>query len=137
MRKNIQTKLHDPPHSKGNCFATVISCFLDCEVEDVPPIEEYMDWDYPQDKLWIDKTNEFLESKGWKWVFLTGHTDGYYKVTGKTKRSDTVYHCCIYKSGGLWHDPHPDQSGLITEEAFETFRNTKVKQNSTSKRLYN
>jgi len=114
MKKLTQTKLHDPPNQIGNCFATVLACFLDCEIEDIPAFEEEM---FIEGSKWVTKAARFLAARGFDWGSLDSHTDGYYVVVGKSCRG--VNHCCIYKDGELWHDPHPDQSGLVTEEYFE------------------
>lgn len=119
MIKNKQTKLHNPPYQRGNCFATIISCFLDCEVEEVPPFENMMDFNDITNTKWIIEASNWLLEKGYEWGSLDTHGEGYYIVIGNTPRSSEVLHCCIYKKGELWHDPHPDGTGLINEKFFE------------------
>lgn len=113
MLKNIQTKLHSDT-VKGNCFAAVVSCFLDCSIDIVPPVEEIMEED-----RWVSVMMEFLGRMGYEWGSLDGHTDGFYIVVGTSPRDPEINHCCIYKDGVLWHDPHPDQTGLVDEKHFE------------------
>ena len=119
MKKLIQTKLHNPPESRGNCFPTVIACFLDLESPDeVLQIQDLYD---KKDIIWHCELDLWFQERGWEWGSLKGHldTDEYYLVTGPTQRSSTTKHVCIYHKGELWHDPHPDGTGLTKEEYFE------------------
>lgn len=120
MKKLIQTKLHKPPISTGNCFPAVIASFLDLDSpEDVLQIQELYD---KETVIWQSVLDYWLEEKGWKWGDLEGHLyDGsFYMVVGSTERSQTTKHVCIYQNGKLYHDPHPSGAGLITEEFFES-----------------
>ena len=121
MKKLIQTKLHDPPAVIGNCFATVVACFLDTDIDKVPPVEDIMQEDH-----WVSVMTGFLNAHGWEWDSLDGHLENneYYIVVGQSDRGNP--HCCIYLNGELYHDPHPDQTGLITETHFEYLRNLKA-----------
>lgn len=118
MRKLQQTRLHNPPEIQGNCFPTVIACFLDLDSpEDVIQIQEnYTESD------WNVKLYNWLEERGWIWRAMDGHLydDSFYMVIGKTERFPNINHVCIYQNGKLYHDPHPEGNGLITEEIFET-----------------
>ena len=117
MRKLEQTRLHNPPESIGNCFPTVIACFLDLDSpEDVIQIQEK----YKEDD-WNIQLYNWLQDRGWGLETIEGHKfdDTYYTVTGDTVRGNS--HICIYKNGKLHHDPHPSQDGLITEKVFESF----------------
>ena len=117
MRKLEQTRLHNPPESIGNCFPTVIACFLDLDSpEDVIQIQEK----YKEDD-WNLQLYNWLQDRGWNWETIGGHKfdDTYYTVTGDTVRGNS--HICIYKNGKLYHDPHPSKDGLITEKVFESF----------------
>lgn len=115
MKKLIQTRLHSETQ-RGNCFPTVIACFMDLDsAEDVIQIQEHYD-----DDKWLWKLLNWLNERGWEMGTLhDGHlqTGEYYLVTGKTSRG--TRHVCIYQNGELFHDPHPSGEGLITEENFE------------------
>lgn len=117
MRKLQQTRLHNPPEVQGNCFPTVIACFLDSDSpEDVIQIQEnYTESD------WNIKLYNWLEERGWIWGVIDGHLydDSFYMVIGKTERFPNINHVCIYQNGKLYHDPHPEGNGLITEDIFE------------------
>ncbi len=113
MKKLIQTRVHNPPIQKGNCFPTVIACFLDLDsAEEVLQIQEYYD-----DENWLSMLCNWLNENGWEWGSLRGHAEGFYLVTGDSPRG--IKHICIYKDGSLYHDPHPSGEGLINEEYFE------------------
>jgi len=117
MRKLQQTRLHAPPNVLGNCYPTVIACFLDLDSpEDVIQIQEKY-----SEKDWEEQLEIWLHSKGWSSKKLNGHLNdnSFYTVTGNTSRGTT--HICIYKNGSLYHDPHPSNEGLISEVLFETF----------------
>lgn len=118
MKKLIQTRLHNPPESRGNCLPTVIACFLDLDsAEDVIQVQEL----YDKVDDWQGDLIEWLGIRGWDMGGLRGHldTDEYYLVTGVSPRNSKINHVCIYQKGKLWHDPHPDQTGILTEEYFE------------------
>ncbi len=119
MKKTIQTKLHNPPNQNGNCLAAALDCFIDCGIENIPTFEDMMDHKIETENSpsWVTACSRFLNKKGWEWGSLDGHTDGYYLVIGKTVRG--FDHICVYKDGKLWHDPHPSNSGLVTETHFE------------------
>lgn len=124
MKKLIQTRLHNPP-IRGNCFPTVIACIMDLNSpEDAFQFQEH----YDSEDGWYHLLEDWLFNKGWQLNGLNGHLDdgAYYFVSGKTKRSKTVSHICIYKNGKLYHDPHPDQSGLTTEDNFEFLERIKT-----------
>jgi hypothetical protein len=117
MRKLKQTRLHNPPEILGNCFPTVIACFLDLDSpENAIQIQE----NYSENS-WNEQLDNWLNTKGWRREKIEGHlyNDSFYTVTGSTKRG--TVHICIYKNGKLYHDPHPSNEGLTSEVLFETF----------------
>lgn len=124
MKKLKQTRIHNPPEVLGNCFPTVIACFLDMDSpEDAIQIQESY-----KENDWNIKLYNWLQEKGWVWETIDGHLydDSFYMVTGKVERSDAK-HVCIYRNGQLYHDPNPCNAGLITEEIFETLvKNGKI-----------
>ena len=122
MKKLQQTRLHNPPEVLGNCFPTVIACFLDLDSpEDAIQIQENY-----KDRYWNVILQDWLKDKGWIWKTIKGHLydDTFYTVTGKTNRGNAS-HICIYQNGKLYHDPNPSKSGLITEDIFEILEEIK------------
>lgn len=123
MRKLTQTRLHNPP-TRGNCFPTVIACFLDLESpEDAIQIQEHYDEDD-----WNVKLYNWLLEKGWQWSVGDGHlfNDEFYLVSGESPRNSKVTHVCIYQNGELYHDPHPDKTGIVTEAHFERIKKLEI-----------
>lgn len=122
MKKLQQTRIHNPPEILGNCFPTVIACFLDLNSpEDVIQIQEKY-----KEEDWNNQLQEWLLEKGWEWKKINNHLfdDSYYLVIGKTKRGNAS-HVCIYQNGKLYHDPNPCNEGLITEDYFEVIKEIK------------
>jgi len=118
-KKLIQTRLHIPdssdPKHWGNCLPTVLACLMDIDnPEDVIQIQEvYLN------KKWEDILQYWLACRGYTLVQIEGHLsdDSFYLVTGMGPRG--ANHICIYQNGELWHDPHPDQNGLLEESYFQ------------------
>lgn len=124
MKKLIQTKLKTET-KRGNCLATVLACLLNLNsVEEAIQIQEYYD---REDVLWIEILDDWLESKGYEREYILEHlyNDEFYMVSGNTIRNNS--HVCIYQNGKLYHDPHPDQTGLITENHISILRKLQQK----------
>ena len=129
MKKNIQTRLYDPEiPGSGNCFAAAISCIMDLDsAEDVLQIQDY----FHIEPEWVDIFQQWLNERGYVWRILQGHLfdiEGfYYLVGGKTVRTGILEnsHVCIYQNGTMVHDPHPANSGLISEEQFYSIEKLK------------
>lgn len=126
-----QTILHDPPRQNGNCFAAVIASVTHIPIEEILPIQDM--FDLPD---WHIRLFCWLKERGWLWrgapefqayfrdkaaYVQKDMVEGVpYLVIGKTTRFDgAVDHVCVYMDGKLIHDPHPDNTGLLTEEQFE------------------
>ena len=130
-----QTKLHNPPEQNGNCFAAVIASILHLPIEEVISVEDLPDetW-YVQLRVWLLKHDyqivyapEFGHAFHAKDYYIPEDIvkDKFYLASGKTSRfGGTVNHICIYKNGELIHDPHPDNTGLITFEYFQIIEKT-------------
>lgn len=124
MRKIIQDKFVKKNEAgeiieRGNCFASCIACIMDIPLNQVPNVEElfFIDGGY-----WWEVMLTWLTAKGWE---LTGvnmdyinsvsiPNGDYYLVTGKSPRGD-FNHICIYQHGRLFHDTHPDGTGIEGE----------------------
>ena len=119
MKKLIQTRLHNPPISRGNCFPTVIACIMDLDSpEDVLQVQEIYGL---EDRDWHIELENWLNDRGWEKEYIKGHLfdDSFYFVSGVSPRNPNVFHVCIYQNGKLYHDPHPDNTGILTEDHFE------------------
>lgn len=122
--KLIQTRLKTDTQ-RGNCLATAIGCIMGLnDPEEVLQVQELYHRD---DVLWIDELRNWLDEKGWDYYHIEGHlfNNELYLVGGNTVRD--ILHVCVYQNGKLYHDPHPSQSGLITETSFNSLRPIKRK----------
>lgn len=112
-----QTRLHrgEKPEERGNCYPTVIACILEMPVEEVIQFQELYD------TVWYEPLNDWLAERGWEFEYLPSHPadDEPYFVTGISPRDPNVRHICIYRSGSMIWDPHPDGRGIITQDNFE------------------
>jgi hypothetical protein len=115
---------------RGNCFAAVIASIMDKDSpDDVIQIQEH----YSED--WITILCNWLQERGYEWISLNGHStvkDEFYLVIGKSPRDESIKHVCIYQNGKLYHDPHPDGRGLLSEDRFELL--TQLKTNEEEKK---
>lgn len=137
MKKLKQTRVIKPNTDfsfadvkmRENSYATVIACFLDMEsAEDCIQIQEHFpDVGSHEDVKWILVFSKWLEDKGYDWGSMEDHVydNSHYIVLGVSHRGDV--HSCIYKNGQLWHDPHPDDSGLDEELLYEYIKPLAVK----------
>ena len=126
MKKLIQTRLQvgDGPKERGNCWPTTIACFLDLESpEEVYQVQE----------TWLNSTfYKWIRERGWSHrTIKRTHTDykkdEYYLVSGQSPRNPDVDHIVIYMNGKMYHDPHPDGTGIINERTFYLMEKNKMK----------
>jgi hypothetical protein len=96
---------------------TVIACFMDLN----SPEEAFQVQEHFNEEEWMGNLLEWLNLKGWDLGSLQGHlyTDEFYLVTGVSPRNTKINHVCIYQNGKLYHDPHPDGNGILTENNFQ------------------
>ena len=118
MRKNLQTRMHtgNEPKQRGNCYPAVISCIMDLDsAEDVFQVQEH----YHKEDWWDLMWNWLIE-KGFEPITIKEHLfdDSFYFVSGQSPRFPKGNHICIYQNGKLYHDPHPDGTGIFTEKYF-------------------
>lgn len=117
MKKLTQTRLYIPNTSRGNCFPSVIACIMDLDSpEDVIQIQELY-----HDEDWPTILTTWISERGWDLGSLREHqfNDEFYLVSGKSPRGDDRRHVCIYQNGKLYHDPHPDNTGLLSEDYYQ------------------
>jgi len=123
-----QTRLHNPPESIGNCFATVVACLVHMAIDEVPAVEKLMpdvgnDSQPDYELSWVDIMTAWLNEHGYSWYVLEEwQKDEYYIAVGPSPRG--VNHCCIYLNGDLYHDPHPSRAGLVEVKTMEVITTT-------------
>lgn len=128
MKKLKQTRFSNKRKGEqGNCLATCIACFMNKKsAEEVIQIQ-----DYYNDPRWVPILLNWLVKEGYIMYSLNGHSrikDEFYLVIGKSPRStdkEEITHVCIYQNGELYFDPHPDNTGLLTEYSFEMIEKIK------------
>lgn len=95
------------PESRGNCQQAAVASILGLQLNDVP---NFMEAAY--EGFW-GSYHKFLKSLGLYSMELGGeYAPGfYYLAYGESRRG--CRHACVYHSGNLAHDPHPDNDGLL------------------------
>lgn len=123
MKIQHQTKLHQPEKGiRGNCMMTTYACYFDCNVTEVPNIEDLFDccpegfW-YRTLEMWLSEYKYKKEVVHERDPFENGYQD-YYFASGPSPRG--VMHQVIYKEGKLFHDPHPSGDGILEVRHFIT-----------------
>lgn len=106
MIKVIQTKHGED----GNCFAACIASLFDVEIDDIPFLADYQDWEEYLNVLNSTLRNKFGvillygEFKDWEDYIKENYIDSYYIVSGDTNKG--LEHAVIYKNGELFHNPN-------------------------------
>jgi len=120
IKKVKQTKFGN---KNGNCFSAVLATILQCDILEMEEYEKR--WQLPNEydvEIHIQSYIDFLNSKNLRELtfdydkkyiksVMKTHPNIPIIYTGKSLRGDFL-HCVIYKNGEMFHDPHPDNSGL-------------------------
>ena len=110
MKKIDQTIFGD---KKGNCFSTCVACIIEKNIDEIPNFcVEYEDW-YRETEKWLD-------SNGYSIVYIKNNCKfpnivlplNYPIIVSGTSPRGNFGHSVIYLNEKLYHDPHPDRSGL-------------------------
>ena len=131
-------KFQNKFYPNGNCFPASIASLIEMEVDDVIQIQEY----YKSGCDWGQILKDWLKEKGYEILpaneFMVFHLDlnhiyqsekeieedikqlkdEYYMVSGKSPRYENESHIVIYQNGKLVHDPHPDNTGILSIDGF-------------------
>lgn len=105
----------------GNCFQAVVASILELDLEDVP---HFVDIDVRGGQNWLEHTDEWLRHRGLELNWLYKHEvpeDEYVVVHGLSPRGNWS-HVVVYLGGEMVHDPHPDGTGVLTQDHFCTIR---------------
>jgi len=124
----MQTKMHDPPHSFGNCMWASIASITDIPLDEFPEIFDVDGDSITADgKTWGTAMRQTLDRYGFEYMGcqpyeraceLSSGVDGYFVVGGESPRGGCG-HAVVFKNGKMVHDPHPDGTGINTiEEAY-------------------
>lgn len=103
----------------GNCFEACIASLLN--IEDIPDFLAY------EEGLWLEKTNKWL-AENHRLVYMEvslqakekesffRDKDFFHILVGYTPRSTVIRHAVIGRKWMIVHDPHPDNTGILTDE---------------------
>lgn len=109
-----------PDGPDANCMAACVASLFGLRITDVPHL--------PNDATWVDVLREWTAQRGYGFfvldvpnetLWMSEYARGYQIVAGKSKRSRL--HAVIYNDGALWHDPHPDSTGIEAVTQFDVF----------------
>ena len=122
-----QTKFHSSSQ-KGNCLAACVASLLDLTLAEVPQFENF------NSGVWHDKLIDFLKVRGYELIRFDDYSDLsfyftpqgienlYYIANGQSPRDLSINHSVIYKQDQLVFDPHPSNSGILSEYFFFAVR---------------
>lgn len=125
MTPQTQLILHDPEKgTRGDCQRAVIASLLDLPITEVPHFNETGD----VETYWRT-LQEFCNNHGYIFVemkalqFFTWNSDLpiYHEIAGPSPRFPGQYHAVVGKNGKIFHDPHPDRTGLAGNPEDWTF----------------
>jgi hypothetical protein len=114
--KPIKQTLFFDKDGVGNCFEACIASILEINLEEVPMFH---------DNDWFPYFFEWLVSKGYSYhgtlnpdriTTYNKGVNGYFIVAGDSPRGSHIKggHAVVYKDGIMVHDPHPDNTGVLT-----------------------
>ena len=116
-KKLFQTKFGKP---EGNCFSTCLAMLLDLSIEEVPCFHD-------EKGKWYQDYRKWLKPLGYDFVSMApSWSDEQYKPycpqvycigSGKSPRGE-FDHSTVYFGNELYHDPHPDGTGVVTLKDF-------------------
>lgn len=104
----------------GNCQSACLATLLGLPITQVP------NWTAMNgsDQLKFDAMRTWLRAHGWDLITVSrGGMDawpprvGYFIAGGMSERG--LDHAVIYCNGELWHDPHPDRTGIKSVETLD------------------
>lgn len=99
--------------TRGNCYQAVLATLLDLPLDEVP---HFVDIEERGGPCYWNSSIQWLWERGYVVYYNEEPPTGkFYFVTGKSPRGD-FYHVVIGRDGALAHDPHPDGTGVLTEE---------------------
>lgn len=109
----------DYADQRGNCFSAVVASLLELPLRAVPNFVEIEVLGGPH---WWWFFHRYIDLMGYRTVHFRARNppiNTYYEMGGLSARateSHPIHHSCVYFNGKLVHDPHPDGTGLLTEE---------------------
>lgn len=114
--KVMQTHLHDPPRSIGNCQRACLASMLGCDIDSLPAWEQIH---YGDADKWWEAMGKACRARGVSLAYIRNGAPpvGIAMAHGISPRGTP--HVVIVKDGALIHDPHPDGTGLVSIDGYE------------------
>ena len=110
-----QTLFHDI-HGAGNCLETCLASIFEIPIVDVPSLR-HTNW-FPTLFNWLNSNNHTFQGTLTPPQIPTYSIgiNGYFIVAGNSPRGSHIKggHAVIFKNGIMVHDPHPDNTGILT-----------------------
>ena len=102
---------------KGNCQSACIAMLFGLQLADVPNFTLVGDEYKQSEAMW---TWCHARGIGYSRVAPSRHDgNGFYIAGGISRRG--LLHSVIYRDGKLWHDPHPDRTGIAAVTEIDVF----------------
>lgn len=104
----------------NNCMEACLATLFDAPLSAIPQL--------PFDANWVGAVRTWAKARGYGFVTIAvpdetvwrdAFSDGYLICAGQSARGRL--HAVIYKDGELWHDPHPESSGIKSVEQVDFF----------------
>lgn len=119
MKPVLQDMFYDASvpneQQRGNCLTAVVASLLELELHEVP---NFVQIDVDGGENWWNHMLSFLWQRGYEVVWVTDEVkpeqDEFYLVSGLSPRGQGIYHVVIFQNGKMVHDPHPDNTGLLS-----------------------
>lgn len=93
---------------RGNCWRACIASLIEIDIDDMPTFEDMED-------QWLVKTRSWLRTQGFEMHVLSKQLvpKGLAIASGTSPRHSQTGHSIIVYEGELYHDPHPDRTGIL------------------------
>lgn len=105
---------------RGNCMNACLASLFEVSLDSIP---DFYDDDIDDHDAWWKNLRAWLATRGYGLMCvslakenLTAYA-GYLIVSGMSSRG--VQHATLWRDGHLAHDPHPDNSGILTVDSVD------------------
>jgi len=113
MKAIDQTKFGSPD---GNCWAACMASILEMPIDAMPPVVNGAGW-WEAWQVWLHERNLTIYAMP---VQDNPAPLGYTILSGKSPRGDWL-HSVVAFNGVVVHDPHPDRSGIVSQDEWTVF----------------
>lgn len=110
------------PETVGNCHIACVASILELSLSQIPhflAVGGEENW-WKEQEAWLAKRGLGYIELQLPNTAIPVHPDAFCIVVGESPRTGKL-HSCVYKNGEIIHDPHPDNTGLITQDVLGLF----------------